>query len=65
MPFQTENTTSWGSYLDEAENSGFQAAGSPIGLLLALTRAGDTGYATQTENTTTYTFQTENTTSYA
>ena len=64
MPFQTENTTSWGSYQDEAENGGFRSPGTPIGLLLTLTNPGDTGYTAQSENTTTFTFQTENTTSY-
>lgn len=65
MPFQTENTTSWGSYQDEKENSGFKAGGEPIGLLLTLTYAPDSGYTKQTENATTYAMQTENTTSYA
>lgn len=65
MPFQTENTTSYSSYLDEAEGGDFRAAGTPIGLLLTLTNPGDTGWAALTEDATTYTIQTENTTSYA
>lgn len=54
-------------YTLESEESTGSAliGGSPIGLLLALTKVSNTGYTNESENSTSFSLETENATTYS